>query len=241
VSASLGELLATARQARGKTPQEAAGATRVRLKYLLALESDRFDALPAPVYVRGYLRTYASYLELDPAELLARYETATGKAAKPLALRPLSPLVAGPNLVLTAPAAGLVVVLALLAGLGAYVYRESDALRTPPAQVQTAPTLPPITSPSPGTAAAALPSPSPSPRTLHLTVTAADTVWIDAKVDGKPQFGDSGRILQAGDSVSFEGQKVTLRSGKGNATLINLDGKDLGPLGGGVVSKDFSA
>lgn len=239
MSGGLGELLTAARTARGKTPQEAANATRIRVKHILALEGDRVDELPAPVYVRGYLRTYAAYLDLDPTELLARYEGAAGKPGKPLALRPLSPLRAAPGMVLTAPIAGFLVFLFMLAGLSAYFYREADSLRTPPPPPKVAPTLPPPTSASP--AAAALPTPAPTPKTIHLTVTAADTVWIDAKVDGKAQFGDSGRILQAGDSVSFAGQKVSLRSGKGNATLINLDGKDLGPLGGGVVSKDFSA
>lgn len=239
MSASLGELLAAARTARGKSAQEAANATRIRLKHLQALEGDRWGELPPPVYVRGYLRTYAAYLDLDPAELLTHYGDTLGKPGKPLALRPLSPLVAAPNMVLTAPVAGLAVAFVMLAGLVAYFYREADSLRTPAPAARVAPTLPP-SSPA-GAAAVALPSPSPTPRTLHLTVTAADTVWIDAKVDGKPQFGDSGKILQAGDSVSFAGQKISLRTGKGNATLLNLDGKDLGPLGGGVVSKDFSA
>src|SRR5690349_14325837 len=40
-------------------------ATKVRSKYLRALEEEEFDVLPAPTYVRGFLRTYADYLGLD--------------------------------------------------------------------------------------------------------------------------------------------------------------------------------
>jgi hypothetical protein len=40
-------------------------ATKIRVKYLRALEDERFDELPSPTYVKGFLRTYAEYLGLD--------------------------------------------------------------------------------------------------------------------------------------------------------------------------------
>ncbi len=40
-------------------------ATKVRVKYLRALEEEQFDQLPSPTYVKGFLRTYAEYLGLD--------------------------------------------------------------------------------------------------------------------------------------------------------------------------------
>ncbi len=43
-----------------------------------ALEEDRYEELPEPPYVRGYLRSYARFLGLDPAPLLARYEAIAG-------------------------------------------------------------------------------------------------------------------------------------------------------------------
>jgi cytoskeletal protein RodZ len=39
--------------------------THIRAKYLRALEDDRFDILPATVYAKGFLRSYADYLGLD--------------------------------------------------------------------------------------------------------------------------------------------------------------------------------
>ena len=39
--------------------------TKIRAKYLRALEDEQFDQLPAPTYVKGFLRTYADYLGLD--------------------------------------------------------------------------------------------------------------------------------------------------------------------------------
>ena len=66
----LGETLQRARQARGITIEDAERATRIPRRYLEALEQENFGILPAPVYARGFLRSYSGYLGLDPGELL---------------------------------------------------------------------------------------------------------------------------------------------------------------------------
>ncbi len=72
--ASLGEVLRTAREARGLSLADAEIGTRIRQKYLLALEDDNTAALPGPVYARGFVRNYASYLEIDADQALALYD-----------------------------------------------------------------------------------------------------------------------------------------------------------------------
>lgn len=66
----LGETLRRARQSRGTTIEDAERVTRIPRKYLEALEQENYSILPAPVYARGFLRSYAGYLGLDPGELL---------------------------------------------------------------------------------------------------------------------------------------------------------------------------
>jgi len=66
----LGETLRRARQSKGNTIEDAERVTRIPRKYLEALEQENFSILPAPVYARGFLRSYAGYLGLDPGELL---------------------------------------------------------------------------------------------------------------------------------------------------------------------------
>lgn len=66
----LGETLRRARLAKGITLEDAERVTRIPHKYLEALEQENFGILPAPVYARGFLRSYAGYLGLDPGELL---------------------------------------------------------------------------------------------------------------------------------------------------------------------------
>lgn len=69
----IGGELTRAREARGRTLEDAERDTRISQRYLQALEDERFDLIPAPVYARGFLRSYAQYLGLDPGPLLARF------------------------------------------------------------------------------------------------------------------------------------------------------------------------
>jgi hypothetical protein len=62
----LGEWLREARQRKGLTFTEIERTTRINRHYLEALETEHFDVLPAPVYARGFLRSYARMLGLDP-------------------------------------------------------------------------------------------------------------------------------------------------------------------------------
>jgi hypothetical protein len=61
----IGTSLREARMRRGIEVAEAEQATKIRGKYLRALEEEQFEVLPAETYVKGFLRTYAEYLGLD--------------------------------------------------------------------------------------------------------------------------------------------------------------------------------
>jgi cytoskeletal protein RodZ len=61
----IGNSLREARIRRGMDFAQAEAATKIRGKYLRALEDDQFELLPAETYVKGFLRTYAEYLGLD--------------------------------------------------------------------------------------------------------------------------------------------------------------------------------
>lgn len=64
----IGDRLRHARTARHLTLADVERDTRISRRYLEALEDERFDVLPAPVYARGFMRSYAAYLQLDPTE-----------------------------------------------------------------------------------------------------------------------------------------------------------------------------
>lgn len=69
----LGKILQETREGRNLTLEDVAQVTRIRVRYLEALEEGRYDVLPTPVHVRGFLRNYAIFLNLDPDPLNARY------------------------------------------------------------------------------------------------------------------------------------------------------------------------
>jgi len=72
---SLGQYLKKLREERGFTLQDVAEETKLREKYVLALEEDRFEALPAEVYAKLFLKVYAQFLKIDRKELYSRYES----------------------------------------------------------------------------------------------------------------------------------------------------------------------
>lgn len=66
----IGQELIQARKARGLTLRDVERDTRISGKYLQALEDGRLEILPAPVYARAFMRTYAQYLGLDAASFV---------------------------------------------------------------------------------------------------------------------------------------------------------------------------
>jgi transcriptional regulator with XRE-family HTH domain len=69
----LGSWLIRAREARGLTLEDAERDTRISRRYLQALETEQFEVIPAPVYARGFLRSYSQYLGLDPVAMLGMF------------------------------------------------------------------------------------------------------------------------------------------------------------------------
>lgn len=74
-SESVGQYLRRHRQAKRMSLEEVSRVIRVPVVTLQRIEADQFDELPGEVFVRGFLRSYARALELDPEDLLARYTT----------------------------------------------------------------------------------------------------------------------------------------------------------------------
>lgn len=75
----LGNNLREARQRRRIDLVAAEQDTKIRSKYLAALETEDFDVLPGPVFVRGFLRTYSRYLGLDPQLFVDEYNARFGR------------------------------------------------------------------------------------------------------------------------------------------------------------------
>jgi len=91
--ARLGDALRLQREAMGVTLPQAAEDTRIRGKFLLAIESGDYQSLPGTVYTKGFLRNYAGYLNLDAEEMLALYTGERGGSEPARTFAPMKPLV----------------------------------------------------------------------------------------------------------------------------------------------------
>jgi hypothetical protein len=63
--------------------------TKIRAKYLQAIEDERFDVLPSETYVKGFMRTYAEYLGLDGQLYVDEFNSRFASAEEPLAAPPV--------------------------------------------------------------------------------------------------------------------------------------------------------
>ncbi len=135
---SPGAALRAARHAMGASVPEVAGSLKVSWAIIENIEAERFDALPASVFTRAYIRGYADLVGLDPDEMLWAYDqkTAPGKTTE-IETRPLSAL----SKVLTAFSSGLlkiprrqswvfggtVILIAVVSGLFLWFFWPSEA------------------------------------------------------------------------------------------------------------------
>ena len=227
-----GEVLAAKRGERGLTLRNAAAATRIRPEYLAALEAGEFGRLPGPVYTKGYVRTYARYLGLDPEPLIEMVHVEAQDPRRRLGIGSQRP---AHQFAVTRPAVIASAIVLLVSAVAGYAWRQLQADQHPstgPSAVQLTAVSPPETP---------LPSPTPQPRPIVVGVRVTDLVWVNVIVDGKPQYADAGKMLPAGSVVYFTGLDIKITSGKAAATFITIDGHTLGPLGAGVATREFTS
>jgi cytoskeletal protein RodZ len=206
-----GRSLREARVRRRVELAEVAAETRIRARYLRALEDERFELLPGSVYAKGFLRAYADYLGLESQlfvdEYNARFSAEEIPPAPPqLELRP-RPL----------RSYGIAATVLLFALAGALLAWQLSRSSARPAR-------------SPGASAAAAQTPAPAaPRTLPATPganrpskpaaaalvlrAAGGPCWLSVR-----QRGEHGRhlfegTLQPGDSQRFADGQFWIRIG----------------------------
>ncbi len=80
----IGQRLAEARTARGLSLEQVQEITKIRLKYLTALEAENWQDLPGEVYLRGFLKSYAQVVGLDPMEMLELYQPTPPPQSEPI-------------------------------------------------------------------------------------------------------------------------------------------------------------
>jgi len=75
---NFGSYLKHERELRGVPLEEISGATKIHIRFLQALEDNKFDELPGEVFIKGYIRSYANTIGSDVEEMLNIYEESVG-------------------------------------------------------------------------------------------------------------------------------------------------------------------
>lgn len=134
-SLTLGEKLKKIRAEYRISLTEVSRNTGIRLQYLEHLENGEYGKLPADVYIRGFLRSYAQFLGADPKSLLRMYERERS-IDRNLGKEPEISTVSRPKhfsfFVVTPKLIGAVVVSFFVLGVGFYLYREYRAFVAEP-------------------------------------------------------------------------------------------------------------
>lgn len=206
----VGTALQRVRASRGLSLEEAARDTRIRREFLEALEREEFDRLLGDVHVRGCLRTYASYLRLEPEKVVSAYA-----AARPDAPAAPPPQVA-PERPLGAPRRRrddhrLVVLVAATLLVLAAAFGVLSARRPAPPVAELPSEAPPMAAEVRGITVAVL-----ARRAVEVTI-AAD--------GGEPETF----ALEAGEGRSFEADRsLTVGLSEGASARVTVNGNDLG-------------
>ena len=88
---TVAEQLRTSREAQSLTVYQVAEITKIRTDHVRALEEGKYEAFAAPVYIRGFVRTYAGLLKLDVPRLMSLLETELSQTEKFHELPPSPP------------------------------------------------------------------------------------------------------------------------------------------------------
>lgn len=219
---------------------EVAEQIRIRSLYLAAIEDEHWNTIGAPVYVRGFLRTYARFLGLDPEEAVGAFNSTqplpqTSAAREPESRR-TAPSWAGAALLWGAGSVAVLLIAFVVfteltmprrTGLPAVAVASA-------APVAASPTAAAATSPPTSTPAAAA---ADGAKSLALVLSAPS--WLRVTVDGNVSMEGT---FPAGTSKTFHGKNALVRIGNAGGVEIYVDGKDVGKLGkqGDVVEHAFT-
>jgi len=244
----LGEELRAAREARNLSLSDVSERIHIRTVYLQSLEDEDWGVIAAPVYVRGFLRTYSRFLGLDPESAVEQFNGSLTGSTPGLAASATRvggrPERTGPSLWLWLAATAAVV----LVGFVGYNYYElqRDQPGTPAASQTVEPAVRPSLVPQaakrPAVRVAPIQASGQAPAAGGANTVAVRLVqrsWLRVAVDGTvPMEG----IYPAGTQRIFHGKTATVRAGNAAGVDVTVNGRDVGPLGapGDVVERTFT-
>jgi cytoskeletal protein RodZ len=241
----LGQTLRTRREERGLTLKEVEQVLNIRVKYLQAIEEENYQLIPGEVYVKGFLRNYASYLGLNGEEFVQRYKDAK---QPPATVSEPDKKEEKPNFEVKAPGSNRVIYWGLAIGIvGAGYFGYNQFLQPSTPKVSSPPPISSAPAPSvPGQTPPNITPPSqksvtPVVQGVKIQARFTANCWVQVLADGQEIFEG---VLRQGETTTWEA-KTTMEVRLGNAGGVELTVNDQpqGALGksGDVVHKVYKS
>lgn len=214
---SFGAWLRRQREVREISLREIAETSRISLRYLEALEQDRFELLPAPLFAKGFLREYAKFVGLDPDEVVNYYLSASprevGTERPPRSrLRPRPRI--SPAAILGAALFGLALVLAMWF-LTSRVSGDADTPAMAPPPAVPVPAVPAVAEAPEATAP------------IRVALDFHQKSWIEVFIDGERAISE---FRVQGESLRLSAQReLLLRLGNRGGVAIEVNGRPFAP------------
>jgi hypothetical protein len=226
----IGNSLREARYRQQLELTEVEQATKIRARYLRALEEESFDVLPAPTYVKGFLRTYADYLGLDGQLYVDEYNSRYGVEED----EPREPVIARRSVAQQRhrrlERRG---VLLALAGIGALFALVIAAWKFSGNNNQAIPPNLPTTTAKPKKPAAPARRPARPRRIRFFVVAATGPSWLEIRnysVSGRPLFTGT---LDLHKHLFFEARRLWIDIGRPANLKASVNGTAITFPGGG--------
>ena len=223
----IGSTLRDERIRRGLGIDQIEADTKIRAKYLMALEDERFEALPGAAYARAFLRDYAEELGLDPQAMVDRLN-AVIPPEDDVVVAPPRPVAPGPIMgrwmwAAAAAGAGLVLILGVLAAASLLGGSSSG----PGAQVGTragsrlAHQSPPASTPSSSATTQTRPA------APVLAIAASGPTWLEIRRGSAAGAVLYRNILAAGQKLQFHRHRLWMVVGAPWYVKVTAGGRPL--------------
>jgi cytoskeletal protein RodZ len=222
----IGNTLREARVRRTITLQQVEEDTKIRVKYIQAMENEDFDVMPGATFVKGFLRTYSEYLSLDPEVMLDEYRSRGMKTTEVQEPFGGVSMLGAPRshrgrntVVFVAIICLLVLGVIWILGRGG----DTQPLNKPGALGITSP------SPSPSASKSATPQNTPAPVVKgELRVSTPDgESWIEVRKDTSTGTVLFSGTVKKGTTRVFVGDVLWLRLGNPSAVRLRVEGRKI--------------
>lgn len=236
-----GKMLQAAREEKQWSFSDTEEITKIRVRYIQALEEEKYEILPGTTYARGYLRTYAKQLGLNPDEVIALYNSSVTPEPVPVFESPntlvkVRPLWVKPAFLGSMAVLIIVLVIAFALSKSGNNLVDSYAPAALPSAPQTeentpSPSVPAVTAPEPENVV----DPTLDGLTTQLVFT--QDCWMEIRIDEQLPFQE---LFRAGVTKELKGtNKIEfVRIGNAAGLSVTLNGKMLSSFqdGGKVVN-----